>query len=72
MFNRFHLKGSYDVAKNNMILCIWCNPRCLCGLRLKKHELMNALAGSVTEEKNILNKVNILFSFLSKMFLSLR
>ncbi len=35
----------------------------------KKHELMNALAGSVTEEKNILNKVNILFSFLSKSVL---
>ncbi len=29
------LKGSYDVAKKNMILCIWCNAMCLCGLRLK-------------------------------------
>ncbi len=31
------LKGSYDVAKNNIILCIWCNAMCLCGLRFKKH-----------------------------------
>uniref|UniRef100_A0A672PHA0 Si:dkey-88e18.8 n=1 Tax=Sinocyclocheilus grahami TaxID=75366 RepID=A0A672PHA0_SINGR len=31
------LKGSYDVAKNNIILCIWCNEMCLCGLRFKKH-----------------------------------
>ncbi len=29
------LKGSYDVAKKNIILCIWCNAMCLCGLRLK-------------------------------------
>ncbi len=29
------LKGSYDVAKNNIILCIWCNVMCVCGLRLK-------------------------------------
>ncbi len=28
---------SYDVAKKNIILCIWCNAVCLCGLRLKKH-----------------------------------
>ncbi len=27
------LKGSYDVAKNNII---WCNAMCLCGSRLKK------------------------------------
>ncbi len=27
------LKGSYDVAKKNIILCIWCNAMCLCGLR---------------------------------------
>ncbi len=30
------LKGSYDVAKKNIILCIWCNAMCLCGLRFKK------------------------------------
>ncbi len=29
------LKGSYDVAKKNIILCIWCNAMCLCGLRFK-------------------------------------
>ncbi len=27
------LKGSYDVAKKNIGLCIWCNAMCLCGLR---------------------------------------
>ena len=31
------LKGSCDVAKKNIILCIWCNEMCLCGLRFKKH-----------------------------------
>ncbi len=31
------LKGSYDVAKKNNILCIWWNAMCLCGLKLKKH-----------------------------------
>ncbi len=30
------LKGSHDVAKKNIILCIWCNAMCLWGLRLKK------------------------------------
>ncbi len=30
------LKGSYDIAKKNIILCIWCNAMWLCGLRLKK------------------------------------
>ncbi len=30
------LKGSYDAAKKNIILCIWCNAMCLCGLKLKK------------------------------------
>ncbi len=35
--NVFHyFKGSYDIAKKNIILCIWCNAMCLCGLRLKK------------------------------------
>ncbi len=33
------LKGSYDIAKKNIILCIWCNAMCLCGLRIKKHIL---------------------------------
>uniref|UniRef100_A0A672LK03 NCK-associated protein 5-like n=1 Tax=Sinocyclocheilus grahami TaxID=75366 RepID=A0A672LK03_SINGR len=28
----FVLKGSYDAAKKNIILCIWCNEMCLCGL----------------------------------------
>ncbi len=32
-----HLKVSYDVAKNNIIWCIWCDAMCLCGLRFKKH-----------------------------------
>ncbi len=32
-----HLKGSYDVAKKNIILCIWCNAMCLCGLGIKKN-----------------------------------
>ncbi len=27
------LKGSNDFSKNNIILCIWCNVMCLCGLR---------------------------------------
>ncbi len=32
----FHsLKDSYVVAKMDIILCIWCNAICLCGLRLK-------------------------------------
>ncbi len=26
----------YDVAKNNIILCIWCNAMCLRDSRLKK------------------------------------
>ncbi len=37
------LKGSYDVAKKNIILCIWCNVMCLCGLRLKKHIIFHIL-----------------------------
>ncbi len=37
------LKGSYDVAENNIILCIWCNAMCLCGLRLKKHIIFHVL-----------------------------
>uniref|UniRef100_A0A672P9S8 Chemokine interleukin-8-like domain-containing protein n=1 Tax=Sinocyclocheilus grahami TaxID=75366 RepID=A0A672P9S8_SINGR len=31
-----HPRGSYDVAKKNIILCIWCNEMYLCGLRFKK------------------------------------
>ncbi len=29
------IKGSYDIAKRNIILCIWCNAMCLCSLRFK-------------------------------------
>ncbi len=36
MEHDLYLKRSYDVAKKNIILCIWCNAMCLCGLRLKK------------------------------------
>ncbi len=32
-----HFKGSYNVAKKNIILCIWCNAMCLRGSRFKKH-----------------------------------
>ncbi len=32
-----YLKGSYYVAKKNIILCTWCNAMCLSGLRFKKH-----------------------------------
>ncbi len=31
----YPLKGSYDVAKKNIILCIWCNAMCLRSLRFK-------------------------------------
>ncbi len=34
------LKGSYDVAKKNIILC---NAMCLCGLRLQKHIIFHIL-----------------------------
>ncbi len=37
------LKGSYDVAKKNIILCIWCNAMCLCGLSFKKHIIFHIL-----------------------------
>ncbi len=40
---QFQLKGSYDIAKKNIILCIWCNAMCLCGLRLKKHIILHIL-----------------------------
>ncbi len=30
------LKGSYDVAKNNISLCMWCNAMCLLGSRFNK------------------------------------
>ncbi len=36
-FVHYILKGSYNVAKKNIILCIWCNAMCLHGLRFKKH-----------------------------------
>ncbi len=34
------LKGSYDVAKKNII---WCNAMCLRGLRFKKHIIFHIL-----------------------------
>ncbi len=34
-FHKKSLKGSYGVAKMNIILCICCNAMCLCDLRLK-------------------------------------
>ncbi len=37
------LKGSYDVAKNNIIWCIWCNAMCLCSLRFIKHIIFHIL-----------------------------
>ncbi len=37
------LKGSYDAAKKNIILCIWCNAICLCGLKFKKHIIFHIL-----------------------------
>ncbi len=37
------LKGSYEVAKKNIILCIWCNAMCLFGLRFKKHIIFHTL-----------------------------
>ncbi len=37
LISQYCLKGSYDVAKKNIILfCIWSNAMCLCGLRFKK------------------------------------
>ncbi len=38
-----YLKESYDVAKENIILCIWCNAMCLCSLRFKKHIIFHIL-----------------------------
>ncbi len=40
---KLSLKGSYDVAKKNIILCIWCYAMCLCGLRLKKNIIFHIL-----------------------------
>ncbi len=40
---RILLKGSYDVAKKNIILSMWCNAMCLCGLRFKKHIIFHIL-----------------------------
>ncbi len=37
--NLYNLKRSCDVAKKNIIWCIWCNAMCLCGLRFKKYFL---------------------------------
>jgi len=38
-----YLKGSYNVAKKSIILCIWCNEICLCGLRFKKHIIFHIM-----------------------------
>ncbi len=35
LFKIKHLNGSYDIAKNKIILCIWFNEMCLCSLRFK-------------------------------------
>ncbi len=37
------LKGSYDGAKKNIILGIWCNAMCLRGSRFKKHIILHIL-----------------------------
>ncbi len=37
------LKGPYDVAKKNIILCIWCNAMCLRGSRFKKYIIFHIL-----------------------------
>ncbi len=37
------LKGSYDVAKKNIVLCIWCNVMRLRGSRFKKHIIFHIL-----------------------------
>ncbi len=41
--SKIYLKGSYDVAKKNIILCIWCNAMCLRGSRFKKHIIFHIL-----------------------------
>ncbi len=33
----------WDIAKKNIMLCIWCNAMCLCGLRLKKHIIFHIM-----------------------------
>ncbi len=33
----------WDIAKKNIILCIWCNAMYLCGLRLKKHIIFHIM-----------------------------
>ncbi len=37
------LKGSYDVAKKNIILCSWWNTMCLCFLMFLKHIIFHIL-----------------------------
>ncbi len=34
---------AYDVAKKNIIWCIWCNAMCLCGLSFKKYIIFHIL-----------------------------
>ncbi len=46
------LKGSCDVAKKNIILYIWCNAMCLCGLRLKKHIIFHILYSVCTQSSS--------------------
>uniref|UniRef100_A0A671RFT6 Janus kinase and microtubule-interacting protein 3-like n=1 Tax=Sinocyclocheilus anshuiensis TaxID=1608454 RepID=A0A671RFT6_9TELE len=48
-----HLKGSYDAAKKNIILCIWCNEMWLCGLRERRSPAFN-LQISASENNSIL------------------
>ncbi len=31
------------LLKKNIILCIWCNAMCLCGLRFKKHIIFHIM-----------------------------
>ncbi len=42
-FSTIPLKGSYDIAKKKIILCVWCNAMYLCGLRFKKHIIFHIL-----------------------------
>uniref|UniRef100_A0A672TCS1 Solute carrier family 12 member 5-like n=1 Tax=Sinocyclocheilus grahami TaxID=75366 RepID=A0A672TCS1_SINGR len=49
------LKGSYDVAKKNIILCIRCNEMCLCGLRFKKHIIFHIINATSKESSPFIN-----------------
>ncbi len=41
-FEKWSLKGSYDVAKNNIILCIWCNEMFM-RFKVKKNMIFHIL-----------------------------